>query len=166
MARGWWVWFTGDRFTPDRLNAFQSAYKPSDEVVTNSATLQLDDNLVFDIDANQTWGFQFLLMYTGTNTTQDGVFGVAIPGSTTMDWAVMGFNTTDSYRADGQTGATSASSTGLGTATSMRMAILQGTVTTGGTAGTVNLQYAQASAAASTNLTVKRGSNMFAWRVA
>lgn len=134
--------------------------KSADETVNTSTTLQNDDHLLFAVLANERYLVEAFLLCDAT-TVADIKFGWSVPASTTMFWAP------DSAVVDGnaawhQGGATATNQAlteastlavgcpGAGLVKPLRLTAI---VRVAGTAGNVNLQFAQnASEASDTKL--------------
>jgi len=124
------------------------ARKSADETVNNSSTLQNDDHLFFAIGASEVWFVQAYLLLDSC-TTPDIKFGWTGPGCATMTW---GFTAADNSLPSwiGTTGTPPAPlaiggtvnipGSGAGTIT---IVSLTGIAAGGGTAGNIQLQWAQ-----------------------
>lgn len=55
------------------------AYKTADETVSSSTTLQDDDDLFFDVGANELWFGMFMLRVSAANETMDIKFAFTVP---------------------------------------------------------------------------------------
>jgi hypothetical protein len=133
--------------------------KPSTETVNNSAALQDDDNLFFNIGANETWTFR-VTVYGNSGTTPDFKFALTAPSGASCDYAGV----------DIEAGASTPDVTTCGVATAVlagNTAVdvyeLVGTVANGATPGQVKFQWAQNTATAS-NSTVAANSILIAKR--
>lgn len=60
-------------------------WKPSNESVANSTTLQNDDHLVIPVSANTTYFIQGMLIYSGL-AAADMAFKWSVPSGSTFDW--------------------------------------------------------------------------------
>lgn len=136
------------------------AYKTADESVTSSTTLQNDDDLALAVAASATYIFRGWLNYEGAAGTGDLKIGWTYPSGLTMAYGHIG-ETTGAAISTGSVTTTSAESNnpnfggnGAGTATS---AYLFGMVFVSTTAGTLQLQWAQASSTG-TATKMKKGS--------
>lgn len=135
------------------------ATKTADETINNTGTLQNDDHLFFPIGANETWIFN--VDFNGVSgTTPDFKFAMTAPAGATCQ-----------YNFYLPTGTVNSRVTTCGTATASipgngaeQSYIGYGTITNGGTAGTVTLQWAQFTANAS-NTIGRQGSIIKAYRV-
>lgn len=138
--------------------------------INNSAVLVSDAVLVTALPVAGRFHWILTLFYDGSAA---GDFKVAhtIPAGATMRWGGIGPATTISGGVgSGQFSTATASGTsiaygasGVGTANTMMLTI-HGTVVMGGTAGNLQVQYAQ-QAADPTNLIVREHSRMQVWRV-
>lgn len=152
---------------------YVSARMSADQALTvSSTTLQNITALVAALPTGGTFGFRASLFFDGP-TTGDIKFAFTWPaGVTNGRWSIIGPATTvASNIGDGVFGPiqiASGSATGLGTSgtgiTSGSMAIVEGELTMGGTAGNLQLQAAQATADAGTT-TVRLGSKLWVWRI-
>jgi len=136
--------------------------KTANQTINNTATFQDDDHVKYNQPANQSWFFIMVLFVQGP-TAGDIKFKFTIPASATIRWGALG-------GALGQAGfesdRRSSSVTGtlgaiVGTHAGEQMIILAGSCTTAGTAGDVQLQWAQNVATAS-NTTVLQASFLIA----
>jgi hypothetical protein len=133
-----------------------TAVKSVDQTINNNNTLFNDADLNFAVGANETWSFRFVLQ--GNSATQpDFQFAVSAPAGSTCSIAV-----------SDPEGATSISNLGCGVSSGVILGNgaddlyeVTGTVITSGTAGTVNLQWAQNTSNAN-NTTIYAGSYVFA----
>lgn len=135
------------------------ARKTSDETITNSTTLQDDDDLSFAIGANETWEVIVQMEVTSQNDDAKFKLAVTIP-SGTLHVFVGG------QEEDGAWLKTSGTSSG-----EMEMeddeegqVIVQGLIVGGSTGGTVHIQWAP-SKSCSNSVTVKTNSYIKATRV-
>jgi hypothetical protein len=124
--------------------------KTADETVNNSAALQNDDHLVFPIAANETWYVEALLLAQGATVNADYKWGWSGPAGATANWSLAALAdataggyvqrttalTSSSVLAIGAT----ASTPGLAGTTTVK---LEGIFSAVGTAGAINLQWAQ-----------------------
>lgn len=135
------------------------AVKTANETVNNTATVQADDELTLSLEANTTYLIDGFVVYN-SGTTPDIRFAFTVPTGSTLNWNVLGLltnvATTDgSARFSANTNGTEKGIAGTGA--SDAVAYIRGTITTGGTAGSLTLRWAQAVAEAS-DTTVKAGS--------
>ena len=131
--------------------------KTADEIVNNSTTLQNDDHLLLAIGANEVWLIDFYLLCNATSSaTPDIKFGWAYPTGCSIRWGpagagnntlttTWGFTNTAGY--SNSFSETGVSYQGLAYPPNDQGAIhLIALVINGGTAGNVNLQWAQSTA--------------------
>lgn len=132
---------------------FAPVVKGSDEIVASSTTLQNDDALVFAVDANSTYVF---LMYLNHVDDSGGIadikFDFSLPAGASGHYSGRA-----STRDDMGTPVSDGSSTSPG-----RGPLLHGYITTAGTSGNAQFQWAQNVSDVS-NVTVKAGS-WLAWK--
>jgi hypothetical protein len=141
--------------------------------ISAQTTLQNVTGLGLAIGASATeiWRVTYWLLTTAANTTMDLKLGFTVPASCTMKWATFGLNSEiPSWATRGASNTPNAILAESGTTSPATLGGTQGTTITalvfgGGTAGTVQLQYAQNTSDAG-NLQVLKGSMMEAIRVA
>lgn len=163
----WWNWTTGEKFTAAKLNSFKTAYKAIDQTVTNSTTLVNDDDLLFSIGANETWGFVFHMLCSGT-TGGHIRFSLTFPSGAVTPWGIDGLTTGGAASFIGFDAPVSGSSLfgrqGTGASNTLSYTI-RGTCFNSITAGSVRLQFAQGTAVAAEVARMRKGSNLFAFRM-
>lgn len=145
--------------------------KSADESVTNSAALQNDDELKWNIKANEVWRYQFIIFYT-TDTTGDFKMDLALSAGTaifTYRW--QGQSTTNTNTASGDHEASVSTTTdrafgGSGANTVLRNLVFEGNLSTSSADATVTFRFAQNTATSGQSATVKKGSMLFAKRLA
>lgn len=150
--------------------------KAADETVTNSATLQSDDHLLFTASANAKYlvDFQLFVTQNANSTVPDFKFGFSLPASASWSGGdgLPDLTVGSTAAGDGNWTAVLASTAtprrcGLdgnaGNITGLSFTVL---ISTAGTAGTVTLQWAQDAATAGVGTTVKANSWLRAERVA
>jgi hypothetical protein len=64
--------------------------KVADESVTSSTALQDDNQLVFDVGADETWSFEFWLVVSCTNTLPDIKLAFTTPPGASIKWSGFG----------------------------------------------------------------------------
>lgn len=142
------------------------ASKTADETVNNTTTLQNDDTLLAAVPSAGTFAFDLTLFYTSSNTA-DIKFAFTIPAGATLRWGVCGLATTaTASTGDGQWASATGSATAVaigGANGTTAMASISGMLLMGGTAGILQLQWAQNTLEVS-NTTVNTFSNMRVWR--
>lgn len=126
---------------------FFSVVKAADETVSASTTLQNDDELLIPVEASTTYIFEAVLFYDGA-TTGDIKVAFSVPAGATIEWTTIRAASSlaaNNYAAqiDVVTGGSSVTSgaNGAGNHIAYRC---RGTVVVGGTAGNLQLQWAQA----------------------
>ena len=118
--------------------------KTANETVNNSSALQNDDDLLWAVLANEVWAF-YLYIRHASGVTPDIKFGWAYPVGTTMSW-IQGSPGTSLVEM------TETSVDNLTTNGTEQIVIYQGLVVVGGTAGNINLKWAQNLANASNTI--------------
>ena len=128
------------------------ARKTADQTVNNSSTLVNDTHLVLAVLANEVWVVNAYLMYD-SGTIPDIKFAWTVPAGATISWGAISSDTGAANWANigspvalATTGSMAFSCLGAGT---IQGAILTGIAVIGGTAGNVQLQWAQNTANAS-----------------
>lgn len=162
------TWSAGETLTAanfnthirDNLNAIYqvSKMKASDETVNNSSALQDDNDFFFTVAASEKWGVELHLILD-TNTTADWKGNWTKPAATTITH-------TYAYGAGGAALVdwTTGDSLIVAATSSAQAVHLWAAVIVSTTAGTVQFQWAQATANAS-NTILKAGSYMIATRM-
>ena len=150
--------------TPTTYATVSSVRKSADQTVTSSTTLVNDSQLKFAVAANETWIFQAWLYTYAADGTPDIKVTFTGPSGSTVFWSSSQviFNaaaaTTLTVVAPGAT-------TGdLFVDSNLRAIQLYGTILNGGTAGDVQLQWAQNTSSAN-GTSVKAGSSIFGIKV-
>ncbi len=142
--------------------------KAADEAVTSSTVLQDDNELTFAIGANETWYFRAVLHARGA-TTGDIKVGVTAPAGATKRYYGAG-NSGGTTGGSGNLALASQTTDGLTLASFETMAsdatfdtaiVMEGVVSNGSTAGSVTIQWAQATSSA-TATTVLAKSTLWA----
>jgi len=118
------------------INIPKPIRKTADESVTTSTTLQNDDHLLFAIAANEIWSVQFFLAVVAGGP-QGMKFAVTVPAGATMRFAA----TAGGGDIVGTTATSGAEI--LNSASINNIVQIMGWVANGGTAGNVQLQWAQ-----------------------
>lgn len=144
-------------------------YKSSDEPITNSATLQNDNDFVFAVSANKTYALKIYALYDAT-TVADMQYDFTLPASATGfksthhaptgTTACSGTSGTFIYNSVTQTD-NNVGAAGAGTSTICALEI-DATIVVAGTSGNVQWRWAQANLE-NTTITVRAGSWM-SWR--
>jgi uncharacterized membrane protein (DUF441 family) len=135
-----------------------SKIKSANQTKTATTALTPDSELQFNVDANETWYFIFDIQ-ANASTAGDLKISVTAPAGSTCS---IGFSDAE--------GATSQDNLGCGVASQLIPGnaladkyIISGTVTAGGTSGTIALNWAQF--VASGNLIMYRGASVVAYRI-
>ena len=157
-------------YVRDNLNYLrvQRAFKTADESVTSSTALQSDDDLFLAVAANEEWFCDFTLFVEGS-TSGDIKLALNIPTSATGVWGVHGLESTDvanpgSIDVAASVTLSDASTIALFTAATPTLVILRATVFVAGTAGTIQLRWAQ-NGSNPTPTTIRAGSNVIGHRL-
>lgn len=129
--------------------------KTADQTVNDSITLVNDTHLSFNIAANEKIWFQINL-YADVKAASDFKAGLTVPAGAEGRWSTEGNASGDWTLAN--------TISWSGTADRTAVYVYQGIIVNGATAGTVQLQWAQATAVAE-DTTVKAGSNIIAIKV-
>lgn len=127
------------------------ALKTADESVTSNTTVQNDDELFLSVIANAKYSMALTLIYEAA-TASDIKWGFTFPSAATMTWGQLSLDVaatavSGDVRAPAFGSATSGTSTltgGGAAAASQLLAVLRGTLIVGANAGTLQLQWAQA----------------------
>lgn len=144
-----------DDLLVEQAATVQRIVKSADESVTSSTTLQNDDELFASVLANTNYVFEGVFNFTG-DTNADFKMAFTFPTGAelymhfmTYDTALTNFGSFAQYNPASGT----SSAGGVGGATTYRPTHVRGSLFVGGTAGTLQLQWAQnASNAAATIL--------------
>ena len=145
------------------------ARKAADETVNNSTALQNDDLLFSPLAASSgTYQFELNLLYSAT-TVADIKFAFTWPAGATAFWSAIGLATGSATLTGDATfsfinvSGTSVAFGGIGAGAPVPIRIF-GNIAMGGTAGNLQLQWAQQNLEA-TNTVVHSNSNLQLWRV-
>ena len=123
--------------------------------VNASTTLVSDDTLTRAVEANSVYGFKIKLRYSSSVAAGLSI-GMDVPAGASGDWVIP--NTSSNVLVDIGTAITGAGHNSIN-----RNMVIEGTVITGGTAGSMTLQFAQnASDASDTKLLA--GSTLRVWK--
>lgn len=161
-----WNWVVGKKITPERLNAFKTAYKSTAED-RGGTTLLADADLLFAVGGNETWAFTFNL-YAQCTAAGDFKLSVAFPASAAITWTAIGGGVASdtAYSNNGFDAPVSASSSrSIGMGGSPQHVIVEGTIFTGSTAGNVQLYWCMNATDGTNTASLRRGSNLFARRL-
>lgn len=143
---------SGDPVYPGLLRPLW-AYKPLDEPLTNSASVQDDDDLFVAMAAGAVYDLRLRAFING-NATPDFKFGWSYPAGTTIAWAVV----------DAQAGTTmgkliQTDFVAIPTTGANQLVTAEGTVTVGATPGNLRFRWAQNGANVAVT-TVQAGSTL------
>ena len=174
-------WVAGEIVTATKLNDKSPVViiKGADQTVTNSSVLTNCTTMAFSVVANAQYILHAKLIYSATSSASGGrdiKFAWTAPAGTTMERGTMGIQDTD----EGTGGGVGVARTvymrnrSLGTeqyiggtgAPDYNMYLEFSYVTVGAVAGTVQLQFAQLVAGASTTATVRAPSTLWYQRIA
>lgn len=138
------TWAAGQRVTAALLTAAQPAliYKTADESVTSSTTLQNDDHLFVAVAANATYAIDCWLNFLA-NSPPDIKADWTIPAGATMNWAALGTGTANYSDHDASIVSHNVARGGKGNPGVPQSMNARGYLITGGTAGTLQLRWAQ-----------------------
>ena len=157
----------GQRITAALLTSMmpQTVIKPSDETVTSSTTLQNDNDLSAPVAANASYIFEIYLDFEGgTQGSSDLKLQLIGPSGTAIRYQIIcGDTSGNPYVAGGQTQLTTPAAGTNGAGTFMALS-MKGTVVTGSSAGTFQLQWAQHTSSG-TGTIVHVGSSLMLTRV-
>jgi len=137
--------------------------KAADQTVSNAtsgATLVNDDTLYAAVAASTTYAVKAIIFYAA-GTTPDMKITFTWPSGATMPWGLTGYTTALAYQAvafSAPASGTTFSVGGNGTSNDLLL-IIEGTLTVSTTAGTLQFQFAQNTADATTT-TVRAGSRL------
>lgn len=170
MATTYPVPLAGQRITASLLTSMLplQVVKAAAETVNNSGTYQNDNELVLPVSASATYLLDMFLIYQSANAA-DITMQWSVPAGATMHWGMLGIDTATastigSWSAIHRTETEVAAAGSTGTTTPM-IATPKGILVVAGTAGNLQLQWAQLVATAS-NTQVLAGSWMKLTRVA
>jgi len=140
----------------ERVN--QLIIKTADETINNDAVLHNDTELFFTVEANSTYNWM-LMWYYITENAADIQFNYSIPAGAT------GFRNNGNWNgtADSTTPDMTVA-TNINTLFAEKITQQVGRIIVGGTAGTVNFQWAQQTQNASNSIT-RQGSMLVVWKV-
>ncbi|MFI6819273.1 hypothetical protein ACIBG7_43280 [Nonomuraea sp. NPDC050328] len=141
-------------------------FKPADEVVTNSAVVQADDHLVLPVEANTDYWMECFVIYNAP-TANDMQLGWTGPALATMEWSNNGLalGAADAVDRISRTALGIGSIATIGGAGSDAICAMKGMLRVLGTAGDLRMRWAQSTAGAGTNVTIKAGSMLMLTRL-
>ena len=117
--------------------------KTVDESVTNSTTLQNDDNLKISLAANDAYEFSGMLFVSSTNATPDVKVTFTVPSGATIRWFGEGFGDGYSVSADCVEASGTTFTITLAANSALATVKFNGIVVNSPTAGNLQLQWAQ-----------------------
>ncbi|MEV0149115.1 MULTISPECIES: hypothetical protein [unclassified Nonomuraea] len=133
--------------------------KPADESITSSITLQNDDHLVLSVSANTAYWVEAFIRYDGA-TTGDLRIGWSIPSGATLEWTSNGLADTATSTADDlwrrRRSATQDEICGAVGAGTDLLALPEGLLRVGATAGQIRLRWAQGTSSATATRVFQR----------
>lgn len=150
-------------------SVFTYVRKTADETVNNSTALQNDNELLAALPTAGTYQFEMNMLYSAT-TVADIKFAFTWPAGATAFWSAIGLATgAATLTGDATFSFTNGSGTsvafgGIGAGAPVPIRLF-GNIVMGGTAGNLQLQWAQQNLEA-TNTIVHSNSNLQLWRVA
>lgn len=160
--------FAGSKLAATLLRAMgaQLAVKTLDEPITSSTAVQNDDALWLPVKANTAYFFVVILFVTGAAIgTGDIKVAFTTPAGANGVQGGVGYSTSSTNATmlpgRGLTGSTNPA--GVNGASPFSPVLLVGQFTTGGAAGTMQLQWAQNTSSATATV-VKAGSVLAAWQ--
>jgi len=136
--------------------------KTADETVNNSVTFQNDDHLLFTVAANEVWFFDGFIRFT-TTVVADIKFAFVVPVGAIVHWSLSKIVNLSAEHPIYSPAAGAGASITLDCPGGERVVHLIGTIVFGGTAGNLQLRWAQATAEA-TNTQVLLNSWLKAFR--
>jgi hypothetical protein len=159
------TWSAGEFVTDSMMNAhvrdnFNTvdhvlAVKTVDETVTSSTVLQNDDHLFFSIGSSETWFVRAGLWMVDPSAAADVKFAFVLPASGTILMSSIIVDSSSSLNLRHIT--TSGGTMSFDGIAAGYFGTFEGMVATGGTAGTVQMQWAQ-NTSNGTGTTLKKGS--------
>jgi hypothetical protein len=143
--------------------------KSADESVTSSTTLQDDNHLILPVVANEIYRVEFLVIFSGANSTGDIKIAFTFPSGGRIDVSALAANTSGTFSTESYISSSTSPTAGNafnGRGTSVRVAMpIVGIFTTGGTGGNLTLQWAQ-NTSSGTATTVYANSTLYAVKLA
>lgn len=162
-----------DLYAPDWISLYTRSFysmlrKGADQTLSSNTSLTNDTALVAALPISQTFGFRLNLFYDGPDAG-DIKFAIAAPAGATGVCGVQAISTAGvAGVGTGQYSATAALGTAIACGTTgagnRLLALIEGEVTMGATAGNLQLQWAQNTPDAGTTA-VRARSRMFVWRI-
>lgn len=143
---------------------FQVVRKASDQTVNNSTTLVNDSDLTFSAGANEEYTFLMYVTYTDASAgIADMKFTITGPTGSTISWFADRISLTDVVATEAYNQIDKDEVVTTGGSTTERVVVIRGVAVTGGTSGSITLQWAQNTAQAN-DLVVKTNSSVAAIR--
>ncbi|MEV0149114.1 MULTISPECIES: hypothetical protein [unclassified Nonomuraea] len=141
-------------------------FKPADETVTNSITVQADDHLILPLAANTDYWMECLVIYNAP-TANDMQLGWTAPAGATMEWSNNGIALAAADAVDriSRTALGVSSVATIGGSGGDAICAMKGLLRVGGTAGNLQMRFAQATAGAGTSVVIKAGSMLMLTRL-
>lgn len=141
-------------------------FKAADETVTNSATVQNDDHLVLAVAANTDYWMECQVVYNAP-TANDMKLGWTVPAGATFEWSNNGLalGATSSVDSISRTALGAASVATIGGSGGDAICAMKGLLRIAGTAGNLQMQFAQNTAGVGTTVVVKAGSMIMLTRL-
>lgn len=141
----------------DCTTGFNTITKTADQAATQSSTtMQNDNTLLFPVAANGVYVFDALIPVDDSNTTADIKYTLTTPAGAT-------FNAYTTGNATACAISTSGTACTVTTNLTTMLISIRGTIVVGGTAGNVQFQFAQSTAAAASFPVIKKGA-VLNWR--
>jgi hypothetical protein len=140
--------------------------KTADQTVTNSTTLVNDSHLLIAVAANTDYWLEAFVIYNAP-TANDMQLAWTVPASATLDWCNNGLALAAAGSVDriARTHLTAASTATVGGSGGDAVCAMKGVLRTAGSAGDFRMRFAQNTAGAGTNVTVKTGSQIMLTRL-
>lgn len=139
--------------------------KPSDESVVSSTTLQNDDHLLLTIAASEVWHVRFGLWMSGGASVSNTSIAFTFPASCVVAISTVAYATSGTVTNKRWMGSSSGVSNTLLVDSAGEFFSLEGVVVNSSTAGTLQLQWAQATSNG-TALLMKANSTLWAVKLA
>ncbi|MDH2429311.1 hypothetical protein [Sphaerisporangium sp. TRM90804] len=140
--------------------------KTSDQAVTNSTTLVNDSQLLLAVQANTDYWVEAFVIYNAP-TANDMQLAWNTPSGATLNWSNNGLAlaATGSVDRVSRTALTAASTATIGGSSGDAICAMKGILRTAGSSGSLQMRFAQNTAGAGTNVTVKTGSQIILTRL-
>ncbi|MEV4059733.1 hypothetical protein [Nonomuraea dietziae] len=140
--------------------------KPADETVTNSAVLQNDDHLLLAVAANTDYWMECCVLYNAP-TANDMQLAWSGPAGATLEWSNNGLalGATSAVDRISRTALGIGSTATIGGSGGDAVCAMKGLLRVAATAGTLQMRFAQNTAAAATSVVIKTGSMLMLTRL-